>query len=289
MQILLVYVALLLPACTPLVAQGLPRGRPEDAGLSSSRLNQVILALGPYVRDQQIPGALVAVARHGKLVYLDSIGMRDTERGLPMHADVMFRIYSMTKPITTVALAQLVERGRLRFDDPVSRFIPSFGSVRVYAGGPSSQPSLVVPERPMTIEDLLRHTSGLVYGIGLSPVDSIYRRAGRCFSHLVPDGTTAFQPMCSEELSKRLREGVSTSTWSRRCYCPWECARRAFTYCREPSSEWRSSTPGGRMERWYRGLVPGSGLTMTPPAYSLRAGLAWCLPRTTTCALPRCC
>jgi CubicO group peptidase (beta-lactamase class C family) len=125
-----------------------------------------------------VPGFVVVVARHGKVVYLDSTGFMDIEHARAMRSDAVFRIFSMTKPITTVAVMQLVERGKLRLDDPVSKYIPAFAGTRVYLGGGAANPQLGAPARPITIEALLTHTAGLTYGaFGNTPVDSIYRRA----------------------------------------------------------------------------------------------------------------
>jgi CubicO group peptidase (beta-lactamase class C family) len=157
---------------------GLPRARPEDVGLSSDRLALVGPALRPYVDSGRVAGIAMAVARHGKLVHLETMGMMDAATGTPMRPDAVFRIYSMTKPVTSVAIMQLYERGALRLDDPVSKFIPAFANTKVYAGGPAASPTLRAPDRPITVADLLTHTSGLSYGaFGNSPVDSIYNRA----------------------------------------------------------------------------------------------------------------
>src|SRR5262249_45958724 len=129
-----------------------------------------------------------AVARHGKLAYLDSAGLMDIEHEAPMRTDAVFRIYSMTKPITTVAVLQLVERGKLKLDDPVSKYIPPFAHVRVYVSGAAAHPTLAAPARPVTIASLLTHTAGLTYGVfGATPVDTLYRQA----NILDPDRTLA--------------------------------------------------------------------------------------------------
>src|SRR5256714_13612847 len=162
-----------------LVAQGLPRARPEDVGLSATALERIATTLQSYVDSGKFPGFLAVVARHGKLAYLASVGWMDVEHRRAMTPDAVFRIYSLTKPIASTAAMQLYERGKLHLDDPVSKYIPAFAGVKVYAGGSSAQPQLRDPDRPMTIADLLTHTSGLTYGLfGNTPVDSIYLRAG---------------------------------------------------------------------------------------------------------------
>jgi CubicO group peptidase (beta-lactamase class C family) len=160
------------------LAQGLPRARPADVGLSAAALERIAPALRTYVDSGKLPGLLAVVARHGKLVYVASVGSMDLEHGRAMKPDAVFRIYSMTKPITSAAVMQLYEHGKLRLDDPVSRYIRAFAGVKVYAGGSAAQPELRDPDRPVTVADLLTHTSGLTYGFfGSSPVDSIYLRA----------------------------------------------------------------------------------------------------------------
>jgi len=126
----------------------------------------------------KVAGVIAAVVRHGKLAFVASAGTLDPENARPVNEDAVFRIFSMTKPITTVAVMQMYERGKLRLDDPVSRYIPAFGRTRVYAGGGAAHPALRDPARPITIADLLTHTAGLTYGFfGNTPVDSIYRGA----------------------------------------------------------------------------------------------------------------
>ena len=161
------------------VAPGLPRARPDEVGLSAEALARIAPALRSYTESARLPGIVFAVARHGKLVQLDAVGLMDIAQRTPMRTDAVFRIFSMTKAVTGAAVAQLIERGKIRLDDPVSKYIPAFANVRVYAGGPSAAPTLRAPTRPITIVDLLTHTAGLTYGaFGNSPVDSIYRAAG---------------------------------------------------------------------------------------------------------------
>ena len=159
-------------------AQGLPpRTRPEDVGLSSEALAKIAPAIRAYTDSGRLPGVVMAVVRHGKLAYLETV-TSDIGRNANLRPDAVFRIYSMTKAVTGAAIAQLVERGKVRLDDPVSKYIPAFADVRVYAGGPSSSPQLRPPARPVTIQHLLTHSAGLTYGaFGNTPVDSIYRRA----------------------------------------------------------------------------------------------------------------
>jgi CubicO group peptidase (beta-lactamase class C family) len=126
-----------------------------------------------------VAGVIAVVARHGKIAFVTSAGSLDPERKRPVSEDAVFRIFSMTKPITSTAIMQLYERGSIRLDDPVSKYIPAFARAKVYAGGGAAHPTMRDPERPITISDLLTHSAGLTYGLfGNSPVDSIYLRAG---------------------------------------------------------------------------------------------------------------
>lgn len=163
---------------TSALAQGLPTARPSEVGLSAAALDRIAPALRSHVDAGRLPGMLAVVARHGKVAYVGPVGTGEAEKRAPP-ADGVFRIYSMTKPITSTAAMQLIEQGKLRLDDPVSKYIPSFANVRVFAGGSAAHPQLRDPERAITVRDLLTHTSGLTYGLfGTSPVDSIYLRAG---------------------------------------------------------------------------------------------------------------
>src|SRR5262252_9298094 len=171
--------AFVLGVARPLMGQGLPSARPEDVGLSRAALDSIPTVLGRYVEAKKMAGAVVAVARHGKVAYLRAIGLMDVDSAKPMRTDAIFRVMSMVKPIVTVGAMRLVERGQLSLDAPVAKYIPAFGATSVYAGGSLSAPRLAVPERAMTIRDLMRHTSGLTYGaFAETPADSIVRRAG---------------------------------------------------------------------------------------------------------------
>jgi CubicO group peptidase (beta-lactamase class C family) len=150
-------------------AQGLPRAwSPERAGFSSERLARLGAALNAGVEKGEIPGAVVLVARKGSIAYFESFGFRDREAKAPMGRDSIFRIHSMTKPIVTVGAMILVEEGRLALGEPVSRYLPEFKDVKVGVEkkDASGKIELVLetPRRPMTVQDLMRHTSGLTYG-----------------------------------------------------------------------------------------------------------------------------
>jgi CubicO group peptidase (beta-lactamase class C family) len=154
---------------TPAHAQGLPSARPEQVGLSSERLGALAATLRADAEKGRIPGATLLVVRHGKVALFEAVGLLDPVKKTPMTRDAIFRIYSMSKPIASVAAMILVEEGRLALGDPVAKYIPQIAEMKVGVEkpGPDGKPTLelVAPRRPMTVQDLLRHTSGLTYGI----------------------------------------------------------------------------------------------------------------------------
>ena len=152
---------------------------PGEVGFDAARLARIDTRLARYVDDGRLPGWLVLVARDGQIAHLSTYGRRDVEHGLPIETDTVFRIYSMTKPITSVAAMMLYEEGAFELKDPVSRFIPSFADLRVYAAGSALKPETEPATEPMRMWHLLTHTSGLTYGFHHThPVDAIYRAAG---------------------------------------------------------------------------------------------------------------
>jgi CubicO group peptidase (beta-lactamase class C family) len=163
--------------------------KPEEVGLSSARLTRIDEHLRRrYIEPGKLAGCLTLVARHGKIAFLSSLGMSDLERTRPMADDTIFRIYSMSKPITSVALMSFYEEGHFQLDDPVHKFIPEWSDLRVYAGG--NHPAFLTRpcERPMTIRDLMTHMSGLTYGfMERTNVDAAYRKLG--VGNLGPKGT----------------------------------------------------------------------------------------------------
>jgi CubicO group peptidase (beta-lactamase class C family) len=143
----------------------LPRARPEEVGLSSERLARISAVLKADIEAGRIPGAVIAIARHGKLVALDAYGWRDKAAGVAMTTDTIFNIASMTKPMTTVGALMLYEQGKLLIDDPLAKYFPKFTQMRVAvrdAGEPTAE--TLPASRQITIQDLMRHTSGLIYG-----------------------------------------------------------------------------------------------------------------------------
>jgi CubicO group peptidase (beta-lactamase class C family) len=152
---------------------------PAEVGLDPARLARIDRHFSKYVDDGRLPGWLITVSRHGRLAYLTSYGHRDVEAGLPVTTDTIWRIYSMSKPITSVAAMCLYEEGAFELTDPVSKFIPSFAGVRVFAGGSDIRSVTVPALEPVRIWHLLTHTSGLTYGFHRShPVDAMYRANG---------------------------------------------------------------------------------------------------------------
>lgn len=137
---------------------------PEEVGFSSEKLARLTAALQVYVDECKLAGIVTMLARRGNIFYCDCVGMMDMEAGKAMQPDTIFRIYSMTKPITAVAVMMLREEGELALDDPVSKFIPACKDLRVFIRETETGIELADLEREMTIRDLLTHTSGLVYG-----------------------------------------------------------------------------------------------------------------------------
>jgi len=153
-------------------AQSLPMAKsPEDVGFSSKRLERTRQAFRDDVEKKSIPGAVLLIVRNGKMVTYDAIGYQERAAQTPMKKDSIFRVASMSKPITTVAAMILVEENKLDLGAPVAQYLPEFRDVKVGA-------EKVAPKRPMTVQDLMRHTSGLTYGLfGNSPIDQMYRQA----------------------------------------------------------------------------------------------------------------
>ena len=152
---------------------------PSEVGLSAERLDLLGQHLHKYVDDERLPGTNVLVSRAGKVAYVDRYGMRDCEQNLPVTADTLYRIYSMTKPITSIAAMQLYEQGLFSLTDPISRWLPDFANPRVFAGGNALAYETREPKREISVHDLLTHMSGLTYDFHMAHfVDEIYRKNG---------------------------------------------------------------------------------------------------------------
>jgi CubicO group peptidase (beta-lactamase class C family) len=163
------YVVTILIALAPIASgQGLPKASPKSVGLSQERLDRITALMQKHVEDGLLAGAVALVARDGKVAYLKSVGVQDKEKGVAMKPDTIFRIASMSKPITSVAVMMLYEEGRFRLSDPVSKYLPEFKGMKVLASSPAgdgskAQEQLVPAKREITIRHLLTHTSGLTY------------------------------------------------------------------------------------------------------------------------------
>ncbi|HWI99024.1 MAG TPA: serine hydrolase domain-containing protein [Burkholderiales bacterium] len=165
-------------ASVAFAADPLPRAKPETVGMSSERLGRIGEALRADVEKGRLPGAVVAVARKGKLVYYQAFGYLDKDAGTKMHNDAIFSIASMTKPIVAVGALTLLERGQLQIDEPVGTYLPQLSKMQVAvlksSDGGSGFDS-VAAQRQVTIQDLMRHTSGIIYGgRGATPVHKLY-------------------------------------------------------------------------------------------------------------------
>jgi len=158
--------------CAAIAFAQLPAANhPEDVGFSAKRLEKTRQAYRDDVEKKSIPGAVLLIARNGKIVTYDAIGYQERAAQTPMKKDSIFRVASMSKPITTVAAMILVEENKLDLGAPVAQYLPEFKDVKVGADH-------VAPKRPMTVQDLMRHTSGLTYGLfGNSAIDQMYRQA----------------------------------------------------------------------------------------------------------------
>jgi CubicO group peptidase (beta-lactamase class C family) len=176
----------LLASSAAFAEDPLPRAKPEAVGLSSERLARIGATLKADIDAGRIPGAVIAIARHGKLVMLDAYGWRDKAAKLPMTTDTIFNIASMTKPMTTVGALMLYEQGKILIDDPLSKYFPKFADMKVAARDANGQPTTdtVPANRQITIQDLLRHTSGIVYGgRGATVVHKMYPGGSGDASH----------------------------------------------------------------------------------------------------------
>jgi CubicO group peptidase (beta-lactamase class C family) len=160
-----------------LQAQPLPVSTPAQGGFSSERLERLHHVFEAATNANTPPGAITMIVRNGRIVDWRAYGLRDVEGKLPMEKDTICRVYSMTKPLTSVAVMMLVEEGKLQLSDRVDQFIPEFKDVKVYKGGTVDKPELAPPERPITVKHLLTHTAGLTYGWGNDNVSVMYRNA----------------------------------------------------------------------------------------------------------------
>jgi CubicO group peptidase (beta-lactamase class C family) len=242
-------------------ADGLPTVKPEEVGFSSERLARATQVMKAEVARGQYPGAVAVVARKGKIAYFEAVGQRDPVAGAPMTKDAIFRLYSMTKPFTSVAAMMLVEEGRLVLSDPVSKYLPQLANLQVSV--PRFDPdtgkavyALVPAERQMTIQDLLRHTSGLVYGgfTNHAQVKELYAKVGVDWRDVTPaeqierlakvplahQPGTAWEYSLSTDVLGRVVEVVSGTTLSRflgeRVFTPLKMSDTAFVVSKEKAA-----------------------------------------------------
>jgi CubicO group peptidase (beta-lactamase class C family) len=151
----------------PQEAAGLPSAAPEALGFSPERLERLTATFNGYVAEEELPGAVILMARHGKVAYLEAFGMLDRERALPMPTDAVFRIASQTKALVSVAVMMLQEEGKLLLSDPVGKYLPEFRSTTVAVSREGGY-DVVPARRPITLRDLLTHTAGIGYGSGVA-------------------------------------------------------------------------------------------------------------------------
>ena len=151
---------------------------PESVGLSSDRLSRLTRNLETEVQQKHKAGIVALIARNGQTAYLQAVGTADLASGRKMQTDNYFRLYSMTKPITSVALLMLYEEGKFQLDDPLDKYLPAFANMKVYLGEEGGKKQLADAKRKITVHDIFRHTAGFSYGQGPAPVEEMYRQAG---------------------------------------------------------------------------------------------------------------
>ncbi|MFT4746228.1 MAG: CubicO group peptidase (beta-lactamase class C family) [Congregibacter sp.] len=148
----------------------------ESVGFSSQRLDRIAPAMQSYIDQGKLAGTLTLVARNGKIVYLNAQGMQDKEAGIPMSEDTIFRIYSMSKPVTAVAAMTLWEQGKFHMFDPIAKYLPELANMKVYVSGSGDDMVVEDAKSPIRIIDLFMHTSGFSYGFSNSEVDKLYKK-----------------------------------------------------------------------------------------------------------------
>jgi CubicO group peptidase (beta-lactamase class C family) len=185
----------------PVLAQA-PGPKPAPAvvaGLSSERLARIAPVVEQFVRDGQFPGVSVTVARHGRVAFQREFGFADLAKKTPLRRDAIYRVFSMSKPVTGVAVMMLFEEGRFLLDDPVSKYLPCFKDLQVFESETPAGPKLVKADREVTIRDLLRHTSGFGYGGSADPVARMYQAKN------VMDPNSTLEQMVEKACSVPLR------------------------------------------------------------------------------------
>jgi CubicO group peptidase (beta-lactamase class C family) len=178
----------MMAACVAASGQGLPAAKPESVGLSTERLERIATAVQRSIDDKRIAGAVTLVARRGQIAWLKAQGMMDREAAKPMRTDAIFRICSMSKALTSLAVMMLYEEGRFLLEDPVSKYIPEFKNPKVLVKPASGQPYSIPATKEITIRNLLTHTSGLTYHWN-ADLGQMYKEAGVAHGLLPYDGT----------------------------------------------------------------------------------------------------
>jgi CubicO group peptidase (beta-lactamase class C family) len=159
------------------LAREIPAATPDKQGFSAERLERLKAKTHSWVDQGGTAGVITLIARHGKIVHFDVYGKADIEDGKPMKADSLFRMYSMTKPVTSAALLMLYEEGKFQLDDPLEKHLPELKDLKVYSSGSGAQMQTDAPKRKPTVRDVFRHTAGFSYGFGQTPVDKAYQEA----------------------------------------------------------------------------------------------------------------
>jgi CubicO group peptidase (beta-lactamase class C family) len=189
----------------------LPAASPESQGFSPQRLERLHARLRSLVDEGRYAGMVSLLARNGRLVDWQTYGLRDVEQKLPMEKDTIVRIYSMSKILTSVAALILHEEGRLKLEDPVSKYLPLLEKPKVMTGGTVKAPVLVAAKAPMTIKHLLTHTSGFIYGFGQAPIDKLYSQSGMFdVSSMDEFVAKAAKLPLAHEPGTKFRYGIST-------------------------------------------------------------------------------
>src|SRR5579863_4426070 len=176
LQVLIPTLAVVMPS-SAWPAPPAPAATPESVGFSAQRLERMHALIQGEIDQKQLAGAVTILARHGKIVDYRTYGQRDLETGVPMAKDTVFRDYSMTKPVTGVAMMILYEQGKWLPSDPIAKYIPEFAHLKVFNGvDADGKPILVEPDHPPTMAELMSHTAGFTYGFfGDTPVDHMYQ------------------------------------------------------------------------------------------------------------------
>jgi len=170
LRLSLAFCLLFVPACLPASAAELPTSTPAAEGMSAEQLAKVSEIMNRFISERKITGGIVLVARHGKVVFHETYGLRHLEKQLPVERDTIFRVYSMSKSITSAAALVLVEEGKLDLDAPVAKYLPEFADTKVF-DGETERPA----KSPITVKDLFLHTSGITYGnAGGSPTEKMF-------------------------------------------------------------------------------------------------------------------